>query len=386
MLSKKVLIVFSGYAYEASVITYGYDPGGFLSSKQFLNGMESNYTYNMKGQLTSLIHTDKAGTLDAYQYEYDITGNKTRIEKSRRGLEQESGTYTYAYDPIGRLAGVSKDGSLLRAYGYDAYGNRSSRQEGDSTTTYRYNALNQLVKKADHQAEEGYRYDKRGNLTEITKNGNLTNQYFFGALDRLEMAVNRKGEAARYTYNGLGHRVGKETGSLTPQTGQPVLPREAALDPVSRIQRQDFRPEKRIEDTIDLTREYHNLLERREDGKKQSWLWDGFAAGMVEEGKEEHPCYYLQDDLGSPVRLVDDKGDVREAYGYDEFGQDLYQNQESIQPFGYTGYQMDPIAGTYYAQAREYQPENGRFARSLGQKSHHHLCTACFLPFHGFFG
>ena len=35
---------------------------------------------------------------------------------------------------------------------------------------------------------------------------------------------------------------------------------------------------------------------------------------------------------------------------------------DRIQPFGYTLYQRDEIAGTYYAQAREYWAENGRFA------------------------
>ena len=50
------------------------------------------------------------------------------------------------------------------------------------------------------------------------------------------------------------------------------------------------------------------------------------------------------------------------TYGYDEFGQNLYRNQGQIQPFGYTGYQSDRIAGTYYAQAREYRAELGRFA------------------------
>ena len=35
---------------------------------------------------------------------------------------------------------------------------------------------------------------------------------------------------------------------------------------------------------------------------------------------------------------------------------------DRIQPFGYTIYQRDEIAGTYYAQAREYWAENGRFA------------------------
>ena len=73
-------------------------------------------------------------------------------------------------------------------------------------------------------------------------------------------------------------------------------------------------------------------------------------------------AYYLQDELGSPIRLLDEEGNMRETYGYDEFGQNLYRKQGQIQPFGYTGYQSDRIAGTYYAQAREYRAELGRFA------------------------
>lgn len=61
------------------------------------------------------------------------------------------------------------------------------------------------------------------------------------------------------------------------------------------------------------------------------------------------------------------------TYGYDEFGNDLYSDLEETgipnpysrqgeeQPFGYTGYRYDDISGTYFAQAREYQPKNGRF-------------------------
>ncbi len=71
--------------------------------------------------------------------------------------------------------------------------------------------------------------------------------------------------------------------------------------------------------------------------------------------------YFLQDEMGSPVRLADENGTLLESYGYDEFGQDLYGNQGILQPFGYTGYQYDNIAETYFAQAREYDCKNGRF-------------------------
>lgn len=57
----------------------------------------------------------KEGILDAYTYRYDLTGNKTAIEKQRRGLPEESGLYTYGYDPLGRLSKVTKDGEMLLA-------------------------------------------------------------------------------------------------------------------------------------------------------------------------------------------------------------------------------------------------------------------------------
>ena len=49
-------------------------------------------------------------------------------------------------------------------------------------------------------------------------------------------------------------------------------------------------------------------------------------------------------------------------WGYDEFGEDAYNTQGQIQPFGYTGYRYDKVADTYFAQAREYMPGVGRFA------------------------
>ena len=52
-----------------------------------------------------------------------------------------------------------------------------------------------------------------------------------------------------------------------------------------------------------------------------------------------------------------------ESYAYDEFGNELSgMDRESIQPFAYTGYRKDVVSGTYFAQAREYMPDAGRFA------------------------
>ena len=38
---------------------------------------------------------------------------------------------------------------------------------------------------------------------------------------------------------------------------------------------------------------------------------------MEEEGTES---YYIQDDLGSPMGLMDGSGNIRSTYAFDEFG------------------------------------------------------------------
>ena len=164
-------------------------------------------------------------------------------------------------------------------------------------------------------------------------------------------------EASIYQYNGLGHRVGKTIGAPV----KPTLP----------------------------TSQYHNLLERREvnhdtnvnNNMVTSYTWDsnvlhavGSATGATKRNTSEQNHYqYLQDDLGSPIRVLSEDNVEYEVYGYDEFGQETInihnhgqgQGRGSlgfIQPFTYTGYQKDNIANTYYAQTREYTPSVGRFA------------------------
>lgn len=146
--------------------------------------------------------------------------------------------------------------------------------------------------------EKTYRYDKRGNLTLIMENGQTIQQYVYGALNRLEEAVDQAGKAAKYQYNGLGHRVGRQEGKI---------PKEQLehLDPRNRI---------------------------KGETEIGNWSWISYTIDLT-----------------------------RESYGYGAFGEDLYDNQGELQPFGYTGYQKDRVAGTYYAQAREYQPSIGRF-------------------------
>ena len=114
---------------------------------------------------------------------------------------------------------------------------------------------------------------------------------------------------------------------------------------------------------LDLTKPYQNLLGIENGKRMRKFFWDSNVAAMENERKRLH--YYMQDELGSPLRVLHTTG-VGEVYGYDEFGREVsssgnYSRQGEKQPFGYTGYRYDVVGGTYFAQAREYQPAYGRF-------------------------
>ncbi|MCL2820409.1 MAG: DUF6531 domain-containing protein [Oscillospiraceae bacterium] len=317
-----------------SKVDYSYDLNGRLSDKVFSSGVSTKYSYNDMGLLSELAHSDNDGILDKYIYSYDNMVNKVGIEKQRRGLKEESGKYTYDYDALSRLIGVSKDGEQVKSFTYDAFGNRSFLVDRNVKTSYQYNALNQLISSADTAGiEQCFSYDKRGNLTQILENGNIRNTYEFSPLNRLTKATNAIGQISQYDYNGLGLRVGKQ---ITNNTAD-------ALNPT-----------RHISYILDQTKQYHNLLQMSDNGNTQSFTWDSNVAFSDSNA-------YLQDELGSPLRYVDSSGAIIDSYGYDEFGSDFYGNQGVEQPFGYTGYTTDIIAGTYFAQAREYLPQTGRF-------------------------
>jgi RHS repeat-associated protein len=349
-------------------ISYCYDEDGHLSKKIFPDDIISNYSYNSRGLLESLIHQQNGELLEKYEYEYDLMGNKTAIGKRRRAvsslscipaeterrMQEESGNYEYRYDSMNRLIEVRKDRKRISQYEYDAFGNRVGRQTETKNIRYHYNAANQLIHEEGIFPEQSYQYDARGNLTTILQGEITANQYVYDETNRLAAAFHEKGQAVRYEYDGLGNRVGRKEYDFEKTNFFSQF--QAGMMPVEN-------PAREVEYLLDLTKQYYNLLEKTEsegnDVHAQSYIWDNNTAFMTEGGGTH---IYLQDELGSTVRLVERQEKGQMVYGYDEFGQDLYGNQGEIQPFGYTGYQKDRIANTYFAQAREYLPGIGRFA------------------------
>lgn len=263
----------------------------------------------------------------------------------------------YGYDEGLRLAKLERyhkeKEALCITYRYDEAGRLEEKEDsGGYRTSWHYNGLNQL-EELIHEDSWGildrcsYSYDAMGNKTGIRKERSGRPEesgsyvYTYDALNRLERAWDNTGKEAEYFYNGLGQRTGRRTN------------------------------EKQEDYLLDLTRAYHNLLGLETGEERQNFYWDFGVAAM--EDKDRMPRYYLQDELGSPLRVLYGNGNGN-IYGYDEFGGELYEvpdpekevsnrysRQGEGQPFGYTGYRYDAVGGTYFAQAREYKTELGRF-------------------------
>ena len=326
-------------------VSLSYDSYGRIASKT-VGPAETAYTYDKCGHLASLVNKKNGTVLDSYEYSYDQAGNLVASSQKREGMPEATGNYEYGYDEIGRLNAVVKDGSPLRSYTYDAFGNRTILYEAGAKTEYLYNKANQLMRADTPHGTTIFEYDKRGNVIH-KRTGSAQHRvsvdYTYGANNRLKQALkNADGESltARYAYNGLGMRVSRAT-----DTGS-------------------------VDYILDQTQMYNNLLESIQvDGQdsmsnpieSEDYTWLGNELVMADE------TAILSGRLGTPERGI---GAYEHAFGYDEFGvPDIANMSEETKihgvtgelPLGFTGYMRDDISDTLFAQAREYMPEIGRF-------------------------
>ncbi|MBP5325832.1 MAG: hypothetical protein J6Y86_10130 [Pseudobutyrivibrio sp.] len=320
--------------------SYDYDEYGRLIEKTLPNGNAQKFDYFTGGMLKSLEMYDSKGLMDRYTYGYDTRGNRTTVNRFRRDLENVSGEYIYGYDLENRLTEVSLDGELIRKYEYDAFGNRSRFIDNDELTTYSYDDLDRLIESVNDSKAVSFEYDKRGNRIAEYENGLLNKTFTFDATNMLSKVVDNTNAEATYTYNGMGKRV-----AIT-------------------------KPDEQIEFLLDLTKDYHNMLERSVNGMTESYIYD---SNVVSMSKSDEDYFYMLDELGSGMYMTGTDGAVVGTYAYDEFGRTINPGSGKhdsiaytkigniIQPLAFTGYQHDEMTDSYFAQARYYDAEAGRF-------------------------
>lgn len=312
-------------------IHYRYDANSRLQECRRGNGSASFCHYNERGMLEELVHTGgdavNGSTVEKFTYQYDTPGNMTgsRREGKEKAYCYESG---YRYDRNSRLTEVTRNGAVFRQYRYDGYGNRTGVTEygvgGAASKEYRYNAINQPVK----CREVEYSYYGNGGLKACGTGSRVQYEYQHDSLNRLT-AIYEKGELIqKNVYNGLGCRVSR--------TGRGV--------------------EGTVSYYPDYADPYNRILMEKGD-RERTYLWqEKELVGMPEE-----EWYVLTDILHTPVGVLDQRGETRNRYRYDEFGVPEQTREEEALPFGFTGYGKEAVESLYFANAREYNSENGSF-------------------------
>lgn len=316
--------------------SYHYDSLGRLTSKVLGNGIQTDYTYNAFHRYESLIHHDREGILDRYDYHYDAVQNKIGITKARRDLEEDTGEFRYRYDELHRLTHVWKDDMSIANYEYDAFGNRITSTEKQQSKQYHYNKNNQLIETITNDEVQAFKYDKRGNLLEKRVQEEVDSTYTFDARNQLAK-ITQAGMQSQFVYNGLGSRVERQQYDLDKQQ---LLTSERMLN--------------------DYTKTDHHLLTSQTEEGHQNYFWDNETILGDISAEKDVEQFYLDDQLGSPIRLIEN-GNVQATYGYDTFGSPVSQTSSTPPRFGFTGHQTEEVGNLYFAEKRYLDAEEGRF-------------------------
>ncbi len=160
----------------ASVVSYAYDAAGRRTSLTLPNGVLVEYVYDAASRLMGITYKQNGTTvLGDLTYEYDKNGSRTKIGGSfaRTGIPQAISSAAYNAANHQTTFG---DKTLT----YDNNGNLQTITDASGTTTYTWNARNQLVGISGPGVSASFVYDGLGRREKKTINSNFTEFLYDG--------------------------------------------------------------------------------------------------------------------------------------------------------------------------------------------------------------
>jgi len=333
---------------DSTSVIYGYNTAGLLEQVT-REGVSiiSNIDYNPLFQVKRIVYGNGAESVSTYDaaelyrlrqkrtfvagqqdvqnitYTYDAVGNVTRMVDASNTLSSKTSDFTY--DDLYRLtrATVSNAGNgqnYARNYSYDASGNILNKSDQGA---YLYQG-NQGDSSANPHAVTSVAgvqidYDRNGNMT-----GDGAQTYSWNYKNRLLESENAgTGAVTTYGYDHDGQRVYK-----TSDAGTTIYP--------------------------------NKYMELR-NGSVIQYVYAGIMAiATVEDGAL---FYNHTDHLSGSNVVTDEQGDMNQVLDYYPFGSVRIDEQVSDhdEKKKFTGYELDDESGLYYAQARYYGSDMGRF-------------------------
>jgi len=316
--------------------TFAYNADGERTQTTFPGGATLNAGYDSNWNTASMIGKDKNGAvLTSFSYTYSIGSTDTQLRQTMTENDAvASNTYAYAYDALNRLtqATITAGTGTSYAYTYDSNGNISRRTVGSSTTSYAFNAANELCWAYSGSSSNSCSSTPTGATTyTFDSNGNESGSSTGGSF-----SYNPKNQTTATTYGG------SSLGTLT----------YLGADQAQR--------------TVAGSTTFANVSSSAQisttGGNSTYFLRDNRGNPVGERVGSNH-YYFLTDALGSIVAVVSGDGlTVGDRYGYDPYGATTYYSGTITNPWGYAGGYTDPT-GLIKLGARYYDPATARWTQ-----------------------
>jgi len=312
-----------GLLTKAGALAVKRSPKNGLITGTTLRVTADSRTYNSFGELTGYTASVNGTAVYSVLYTRDADG---RVSARSETIGGASNSYSYTYDPAGRLTAVTKN-SATDSYSYDSNSNRLSATTSSGTTNGTYDAQDRLLT----HGNAAYTYTANGEL-ESQKVGGKKTTYKYDVLGNLTSVTLPGGTKITYIIDGKNHRVGKEVSGIL-QAG--------------------------------FLFDDNNRIVAQLNGSNQLVSQFVYAAGatspdyMITGGVAYH---IFSDQLGSPVLVVNaSSGAIAEQITYDEFGNVLSDTNPGFQPFGFAGGLYDQDTKLVRFGARDYNSSVGRW-------------------------
>lgn len=319
--------------YAGKSENYGYDTDRLLTSAG-----DYALTRNSNGFVTALAGTgftetfaydgygDDAGfdcsVNSAAPYAYTISGRDKagRILSVEERIGGETIAWAYAYDANGRLTEVKRNGSVSETYAYDANGNRT-----------RFNTLTATFSENDSILSIGdrtYRFDADGYLETMQTAAGET-AYTYNVLGELRSVVLPDGRTITYYYTPTGNLLAKKIDGVLAYTL--------------------------------LWKDPTTLLAVYDGGGsvlKRFRYADGRLPVSVEMGSSTYLLAYNQ--TGSLRALIDTNGVIVKRINYDAYGNVVADSNTSLNPMiGFAGGFYDSDTKLTHFGRRDYDAYGG---------------------------
>ena len=328
-------------AYEGLTLTNGFDGDGLLTNvgtihlpRNPTNGLLSGindgafsiaYQRNEFGEITITVASQGA-ELYRVDRSYDALG---RITRKVETIASTTVTWGYAYDTVGQLVQVKRDGVTVEAYAYDAVGNRvgmTNTLTGETLTAsnYRYDADNKLLQAGIRT----FTYDTDGRL-QTTRLSGVTTTFHYNTDGTLAGVDLPDGRQITYLHDSRGRRIARAVNGVRTHAwlyGEGLMP----------------------------LAEYDG-----HDALRTTFIYGGrwTPLAFIRNGGTNH---IITDHLGSPRLVVDAGGAVIKRVDYDAFGNVVLDTAPALDlPFGFAGGMSDPDHELIRFGARDYQPSVG---------------------------